>query len=36
VIDRKGIIRYKHIGPLTPEVMEKKLRPLVEELTGRG
>lgn len=34
VIDRKGVIRYKHIGPLTPEVAEKKLVPLVKELSG--
>ena len=32
VIDRKGIIRYKHIGPLTPDVARDKLRPLVKEL----
>jgi cytochrome c biogenesis protein CcmG/thiol:disulfide interchange protein DsbE len=36
VIDRKGVIRYKHIGPLTPEVAQKKIRPLVAELNGRG
>jgi cytochrome c biogenesis protein CcmG/thiol:disulfide interchange protein DsbE len=36
VIDRKGIIRYKHIGPLTPEVAQKKLRPLIAELKNGG
>lgn len=36
VIDRKGIIRYKHIGPLTPQVTQKKLRPLIEELSKGG
>jgi cytochrome c biogenesis protein CcmG/thiol:disulfide interchange protein DsbE len=36
VIDRSGVIRYKHIGPLTPEVVQKKLQPLVKELAGRG
>jgi len=36
VIDRKGVIRYKHIGPLTPEIAQKKLQPLVKELSGRG
>jgi cytochrome c biogenesis protein CcmG/thiol:disulfide interchange protein DsbE len=36
VIDRKGIIRYKHIGPLTPEIAQKKLRPLIEELATGG
>jgi cytochrome c biogenesis protein CcmG/thiol:disulfide interchange protein DsbE len=32
VIDRKGVIRYKHIGPLTPEASQKKVQPLVQEL----
>jgi cytochrome c biogenesis protein CcmG, thiol:disulfide interchange protein DsbE len=36
VIDRKGVIRYKHIGPLTPEIAQKKLQPLVKELATRG
>ena len=36
LIDRRGVIRYKHIGPLTPEVAQKKIRPLVEELGRRG
>jgi cytochrome c biogenesis protein CcmG, thiol:disulfide interchange protein DsbE len=36
VIDRNGIIRYKHIGPLTPQITQKKLRPLIEELSKRG
>ena len=32
VIDRAGVIRYKHIGPLTPEIARKKLGPLIMEL----
>ena len=36
VIDRQGIIRYKHIGPLTREVAQQKLLPLIQELAGRG
>ncbi len=36
VIDRAGVIRYKHIGPLTPEVSQKKLQPLVQELRKGG
>ena len=36
VIDRQGIIRYKHIGPLTPEVARHKLVPLIQELARRG
>ncbi len=34
LIDQKGVIRYKHIGPLTPEVAQKKLLPKVKELSG--
>jgi cytochrome c biogenesis protein CcmG/thiol:disulfide interchange protein DsbE len=36
VIDSTGVIRYKHIGPLTPEVVQKKVQPLVKELASRG
>jgi cytochrome c biogenesis protein CcmG/thiol:disulfide interchange protein DsbE len=36
VIDQRGVIRYKHIGPLTPEVAQKRLRPLLQELGSRG
>jgi cytochrome c biogenesis protein CcmG/thiol:disulfide interchange protein DsbE len=32
IIDREGVIRYKHTGPITPEVLEKKIIPLVKEL----
>jgi cytochrome c biogenesis protein CcmG/thiol:disulfide interchange protein DsbE len=32
VIDKQGIVRYKHIGPVTPEAMAKKIVPLVQEL----
>ena len=32
VIDKAGVIRYKQIGPLTPEAIEKKILPLVKEL----
>lgn len=32
VIDKQGIIRYKHIGPITPEDWEQKLAPLVRYL----
>ena len=34
VIDRKGVIRYKHIGPMTPEVVERKVEPLLKELNA--
>ena len=32
LIDAKGVIRYKHIGPFTPEVIERELKPLIEKL----
>ncbi|TXT23771.1 MAG: cytochrome c bioproteinis protein CcmG thiol:disulfide interchange protein DsbE [Gallionellaceae bacterium] len=34
VVDKKGIIRYKHIGPVTPEALKDKIIPLVKELNG--
>ena len=36
VIDRKGVIRYKHIGPVTPEVAKNKIAPLLRELSAGG
>ena len=32
LIDRNGIIRFKHIGPITPDVWNNKMVPLVAEL----
>jgi cytochrome c biogenesis protein CcmG, thiol:disulfide interchange protein DsbE len=32
VIDKAGVIRYKQIGPVTNEIMQKRILPLVEEL----
>jgi len=32
VIDKQGVIRYKQIGPVTVEVLEKKILPLVRQL----
>ncbi len=32
VIDKAGVIRYKQIGPVTPEALEQKILPLVKEL----
>ena len=34
VIDREGVIRYKHIGPLRRDMLEAELKPLLEELAG--
>ena len=32
VIDRNGVIRYKQIGPVTEEVLNNRIIPLVKEL----
>ena len=32
VIDKAGVIRYKRIGPLTPQIVKEKVLPLVQEL----
>ena len=32
ILDRKGIIRYKRIGPITPEVLETDILPLIKKL----
>lgn len=32
VIDRQGIVRHKHIGPLTEEVVRKELLPMLTTL----
>ncbi len=32
LIDAEGIVRYKHIGPLTPEVWQQQLRPRIVKL----
>ena len=34
VIDKAGTIRYKHIGPVTGEVLQTTILPLVKELQG--
>jgi cytochrome c biogenesis protein CcmG/thiol:disulfide interchange protein DsbE len=32
IIDKSGIIRLKHVGPVTPDVWSKKVLPLIQEL----
>jgi len=34
LIDRAGVIRYKHIGPLTPKVLSEQIEPLLRQLNG--
>jgi cytochrome c biogenesis protein CcmG, thiol:disulfide interchange protein DsbE len=33
LVDKLGVIRYKQIGPLTPEALREKILPLVRELS---
>ena len=35
VIDKQGVIRYKRIGPVTPEIVKQKIAPLIVEI-NRG
>lgn len=32
VIDKQGVIRFKQIGPVTPEVLNNKIAPLIKRL----
>jgi len=34
LIDAQGVIRYKHVGPLTPEVIEQKFMTLIRDPRG--
>lgn len=34
LIDRQGVIRYKRIGPVTPEIVQKTILPLIRELNA--
>ncbi|MDH5378787.1 MAG: DsbE family thiol:disulfide interchange protein [Gammaproteobacteria bacterium] len=34
IIDKAGVIRYKHVGPVSPQDWEQKMRPLIKELQG--
>ena len=34
VIDKQGVIRFKQIGPITPEALEKTLLPLIRSLNA--
>ena len=35
VIDKQGIIRYKQIGPVTPQNLNEKILPMVAELQSK-
>ncbi|WBS00977.1 DsbE family thiol:disulfide interchange protein [Pseudoduganella sp. SL102] len=34
VIDGRGAIRFRHAGPLTQDVLDRRIAPLIKELNG--
>ncbi|MBA4178122.1 MAG: DsbE family thiol:disulfide interchange protein [Leptothrix sp. (in: Bacteria)] len=34
IIDKQGVIRFKHIGPVTPQVLRERIEPLLKELNA--
>ena len=34
VIDKQGVIRFKHVGPVTPTVLKEKILPLIAKLNN--
>lgn len=32
IVDKNGVIRYKHIGPITPEAWQSTFLPIIQEL----
>jgi len=36
LIDQQGVIRFKQIGPVTPDVWTKSILPLAQELNRQG
>jgi cytochrome c biogenesis protein CcmG/thiol:disulfide interchange protein DsbE len=36
VVDKKGRIRYKQIGPITPDVWRETIQPMIQRLEGEA
>ena len=36
IIDKRGVIRHKQIGPITPEALEKTILPLINKLKAEA
>jgi len=36
LIDKKGIVRYKQIGPVTPQALSETLIPMIKQLKGEA
>ena len=35
IVDAAGMIRYKHVGPITPDIWEERLWPIVQDLRAQ-
>jgi len=36
IIDKQGVVRLKHVGPLTPDVVRERIEPLLKQLNAQG
>jgi cytochrome c biogenesis protein CcmG/thiol:disulfide interchange protein DsbE len=34
LVDRSGRIAYKQVGPITPEILDRTILPMIERLRG--
>jgi len=32
IVDKQGVVRYKHVGQLTPNIWQREIKPLIEKL----
>jgi cytochrome c biogenesis protein CcmG, thiol:disulfide interchange protein DsbE len=35
IVDRTGRVRYRHAGPLTPEIWKAEFEPVISEIEER-
>lgn len=36
IIDARGVVRYRQVGPVTPDVLEQRIKPLLKQLEQDG
>jgi len=36
IVDANGRVRHRHVGPITPEIWEAELRPILQRLEAEG
>ena len=36
IIDASGRVRHRHVGPITPEIWETQLRPILQQLEAEA